>query len=139
MDEKKLSIIVLVFVFMVAIPSTIFLFSDTMSAGEVAWAVPHQQTNFANDPTPYRTGRGVTVQERIGEIYNTPEVPNRVAYNQTYSAMRIESCPYGCVRIGNIIHARNLEELGRDILYIENKQGQKVACDCPKDTLKPLR
>ncbi len=141
MDEKKFSMIILVFVFMVAIPSMVYLFSDAMTGQAyvaskkltVFESMPKFQTNYGLDPNPYRTGRGVSVQQRIGEIYKTAEVPDRVFYDQTYSAMKIENCPYGCTQIKDLTVARDYQELGRDIIYGENAQGQKVACACSRE------
>ena len=54
MEEKKFSLIILAFIFAVAIPSTIFLFSDTFSAGAYsAYNVPKIYTNLGGDPAPY--------------------------------------------------------------------------------------
>ena len=132
MHEKKFSMIILAFIFLVAIPSTVFLFSDLMSTGEFAYSVPKQQTNFANDPTPDRTGRGVTVQERIGEIYKTPEVPDRAPIEDIYS-YRKAGCPLDCAHIGDLIFARDLEQMGRNIIYFKTNDNLNLACECPKN------
>ena len=55
MKEKKFSMIVLAFIFAVAIPSTIFLFSDTFSTGAVnTGGIPKLYGGaIYQDPTPY--------------------------------------------------------------------------------------
>ncbi len=112
MDDKRFSMIILVFVFIVAIPSAIFIFSDSMSSGSaVIEGMPKYLTNYDQNPSPYsHEGRGVLVpiydadgnflkyDQRAGS--QRSQTLNRPGVEGTYYGLRKEGkCPIGCVKL----------------------------------------
>ncbi len=139
MDEKKVSMIVLVFIFMVAIPSTIFLFSDSMSSGDVViGGLPRQQTNYGDDPAPYSyekrgvevpiyNDQGVAVRYERRGATETARHLDRPSYEGTYSAMK-SGCPPGCVNVMPS-EAMDFKEKGYTIIK-HALDPDKWACKC---------
>ena len=109
MNEKNFSLIVIAFVFAIAIPSTLYLFSDNMGTGDVIiTGLPKQQTNYGDDPAPYswrNEGILVPIYEGGQVVRYERQTPNRVGreldrpdWYGTYSYMK-SGCPPGCVNV----------------------------------------
>lgn len=117
MDEKKFSFIVLAFIFAVAIPSTVFLFSDNNTGAFNSYGAPKVYGGAIwNDPQPYSYEfRGpespfiyagtevdyyqkkyptqLPYQKRSGYEFS----PDRPLYNdeEIYTPLKQEGCPSG--------------------------------------------
>ena len=146
MDDKKFSMIILIFVFIVAIPSTIFLFSDAMSTGEVViGGLPKDITNYGHDPAPYsyqKRGVEVPIYNEQGVVVRyerraptpTAEYLDRPAYEGTYSAMKMGGgCPAGCIRIKRE-EAQTFKNQGYIVQYMGDSVGG-FACKCAKSSI----
>ena len=130
MDEKKFSLVVLVLIFMVAVPSIIFLFSGSGSTGQSVdelvlapggMAYPYQKT-FQYGP---ETGVEVPIYDAQGNLVRyekrvhtkTGQKKYRPYYEQTYTGERQRGCPPGYHKI-NQNKARAYESMGREVIYV---------------------
>lgn len=129
MDDKKFSLIVLAFVFVVAVPSMIFLFSDNSgSTGQVGYQSLYlnpegmayaYQKNFQYGP---RDGVDVPIYDEQGNVVRyekkmRTETGMKVwapSYEQTYSGQKQWGCPEGYLKLTEKM-ASSYRSMGRNV------------------------
>ena len=131
MDEKKFSIVVLAFFFIVAVPGLIFIFSDfsnttgeasqelVLGPGDIAY--PYQKT-FQYGPEA--RGVDVPIYDELGNLIGyekrvrtkTGQKKYQPYYEETYTGERQRGCPPGYHKV-NQNKARAYEAMGREIVY----------------------
>ncbi len=139
MEEKKFSMIVLAFIFMVAIPSIIFLFSN--NAGNTGNAVMQQdlypaKIQYAYDgmvtpPEDYqnyqdliRKGKQVAIYDDAGiahyVIADATASSERSRYNvdNSYTALKNQDCPIYCFRVSSVNAANAYASSGQSVIQL---------------------
>ena len=126
MEEKKFSLIVMAFVFIVAVPSMVFLFSDTFNAtGEAQLYISPQgmayayQKDFQYGP---REGVDVPLYDAQGNLISyekrvhtkTGQKKRQPYYEETYTGMKQKGCPPGYFKL-NQNKAAQYESMGRNV------------------------
>ena len=132
MEDKKFSLVVLVLIFMVAVPSIIFLSSGSDNTGQASQdlvlgyggvAYPYQKTYQYGPETgvevPIYDAQGNFVRYEKRVHTKTGQAIFRPYYGQTYTGEK-EGCPQGYYRI-NDNQAAAYKSMGRQV---ENFDGQ---------------
>jgi len=137
MNEKNFSMVVMAFVFVVAIPSVVFLFSDSFnSTGEAQLHISPQGVAYAYQKEfQYGPDNGVKVpiyDENGNVIYHEEQVRTDQKsatpyYSETFTGMR-QGCPQGYMAL-NYNEASQYISKGRHVL----KFGDQY-CWKPKNT-----
>jgi hypothetical protein len=140
MDEKKMSLIILAFIFVVAVPGIIFMFSDSNNVtGQFGRKLVLDSSGRAYDYVkegniynyqrayPYRQDAGVQVPiyDEDGRFLRyefrshteTSKLRYKPAFEDTYSAMRNLDCPKGYLVLSEK-KASEYEAIGRSVLKV---------------------